>query len=40
MLAGYWWEWQKERDHWESLDVGERIIVKRILEIYDGDWSG
>jgi hypothetical protein len=23
---------QKERDHWEDLDVGRRIILKRILE--------
>jgi hypothetical protein len=32
MLIGYWWESQMERDHWEELYVGARIIIKRILE--------
>jgi hypothetical protein len=27
-----WWESQKERDHWEDLDVGGRIILRWILE--------
>jgi hypothetical protein len=27
-----WWESQKERDHYEDLGVGERIILKWILE--------
>jgi hypothetical protein len=26
------WESQKERDHWEDLDVGGRIILEWILE--------
>jgi hypothetical protein len=25
-----WWEYQKERDHQEDLDVGGRIILKLI----------
>jgi hypothetical protein len=32
MYIGFWWERQKERDHWEDLDVGKRIILKWILE--------
>jgi hypothetical protein len=26
MHIEFWWENQKERDHWEDLDVGGRII--------------
>jgi hypothetical protein len=29
---GYWWESQKERDHWEDQDVGGWTILKCILE--------
>jgi hypothetical protein len=25
---GYWWEIQKERDHWEIQDVGGWTILK------------
>jgi hypothetical protein len=25
-----WWESQEERDHWETLDVDERIILSRV----------
>jgi hypothetical protein len=35
MLIGYWWESQKERDHWENQDVGGWAILKRILERWD-----
>jgi hypothetical protein len=32
MHIGFWLESQKERDHYEDLDVGGRIILKWILE--------
>jgi hypothetical protein len=39
----FWWESQKEWDHWEDLDVGESIILKWILRDvivwYRLDWS-
>jgi hypothetical protein len=28
IFIGYWWESQKERDHWEDQDVGGWIILK------------
>jgi hypothetical protein len=31
MHIGYWWEIQKERDHWEDQDVGGWTILKWIL---------
>jgi hypothetical protein len=41
MHIGFWWESQKERDHYEDLDVGARIILEWILERYDGVvWTG
>jgi hypothetical protein len=41
MHVEFWWNSQKERDHWENLDVGRRIIFKWILERWDGVvWSG
>jgi hypothetical protein len=36
MHIGYWWESQKERDHWEDQDVGGWTILKWILEKWDG----
>jgi hypothetical protein len=36
MHIGYWWEIQKERDHWEDQDVGGWTILKWILERQDG----
>jgi hypothetical protein len=35
MYTGYWWESQKERDHWEDQDVGGWVILKWILERKD-----
>jgi hypothetical protein len=32
MYIGYWWESQKEIDHWEDQGVGEWTILKWILE--------
>jgi hypothetical protein len=32
MHIGYWWESQKERDHWEDKDVGGWTVLKCILE--------
>jgi hypothetical protein len=38
MHIGYWWESQKERDHWEDQDVGGWIILKLILR--EMGWGG
>jgi hypothetical protein len=41
MHIGYWWESQKERDHWEEEDIGGWTALKWILrEIVwdDMDW--
>jgi hypothetical protein len=32
MHIGYWWKSQKERDYYEDLDVGGRVILQQILE--------
>jgi hypothetical protein len=32
MHIGYWWDSQKERDHWEDQDVGGWKILKWNLE--------
>jgi hypothetical protein len=36
---GVWWEIQKERDHWEDLNIDRRIILRCILERQDW-WYG
>jgi hypothetical protein len=43
MHTGYWWESQKERNHWKNQDLGGWTILKWILrEIGCGgiDWIG
>jgi hypothetical protein len=37
MHTGYWWEIQKERDHWEDQDVGGWTILKWIDLAQDRD---
>jgi hypothetical protein len=40
-LIDYWWESQRERDHYEDQDVGVWIILGWILERWDGVmWAG
>jgi hypothetical protein len=34
MHVGYWWESQKERDHWEDQEVDGWTILKLLLD----DW--
>jgi hypothetical protein len=38
MHTGYWWESQKESDHWEDQDVGGWTILKWILDRME--WIG
>jgi hypothetical protein len=33
MHVGYWWENQKEKDHWDDRDLGGWTIAKWNLEI-------
>jgi hypothetical protein len=32
MHKGFWWESEKERDHYKDLDVGGKIILEWISE--------
>jgi hypothetical protein len=36
MHIGYWWESQKEREHWIDQDGGGSSMLKWILERQDG----
>jgi hypothetical protein len=36
MLTGFGWNIQKGRDCYEDLYVGDKVILKWILEKYDG----
>jgi hypothetical protein len=41
MHRGYWWERQRERENQEDQDIGGWIILKLILERWDGVlWTG
>jgi hypothetical protein len=40
MHIGFWWESQKEKDHWENIEVGGRML-KWMLERQGGMvWTG
>jgi hypothetical protein len=40
-IIDYWWESQRERYYYEDQDVGGWIILRRILERWDGVmWTG
>jgi hypothetical protein len=37
----FWWESRKERDHYEDLDAGGRIILKLIIDKWNEVvWTG
>jgi hypothetical protein len=36
MYIGYWWESQRERDHWEDQDISGWTILKWLLERWNG----
>jgi hypothetical protein len=38
MHIGYWWESQKEIDHWEDHDVDGRTILK--MDLREVGWDG
>jgi hypothetical protein len=41
MRTGFWWKAPKEGDHYEDLHVNAKIILKYILEKYNGVvWAG
>jgi hypothetical protein len=38
---GFWWKRKKERDYWEHLEIGGRIILKLIVDRKDEvAWTG
>jgi hypothetical protein len=40
MGVGFWWESQNERDNWEDIHAGGRVILKWILERERMGWYG
>jgi hypothetical protein len=41
MYTGFWLEHQKERDHYEGINIGGSTVLKWILERQDGVvWTG
>jgi hypothetical protein len=41
MHIGFWWEYQKERDNYEDPHVNVRMVLRWIVERWDGVvWTG
>ena len=40
MHTGFWWRYLSERDHLENPDADGRIMLKCIVEKWDGAWIG
>jgi hypothetical protein len=40
MHVGYWWEIQKERDHWEDQDVGGWGVDDNKMDLREIGWDG
>jgi hypothetical protein len=38
MHTGFWWESQREGDHWEDVDVNGKMILK--MDLREIGWGG